>query len=43
MDEKDLETVLELFERAKYSQSVSTESDYQTVSQSITKLKEQMK
>ncbi|BFT73451.1 DUF3488 and DUF4129 domain-containing transglutaminase family protein [Paenibacillus sp. P36] len=40
---KDLETVLELFERAKYSQNVSTETDYQTVSQSIMKLKEQMK
>ncbi|WP_171686331.1 transglutaminase domain-containing protein [Paenibacillus planticolens] len=39
----DLETVLELFERAKYSQAVSSEADYQTVSQSISKLKEQMK
>jgi transglutaminase-like putative cysteine protease len=40
---KELETVLELFERAKYSQANSTEVDYQTVSQSITRLKEQMK
>ncbi|OPH58648.1 hypothetical protein BC351_22845 [Paenibacillus ferrarius] len=40
---KELETVIELFERAKYSQANSTETDYQTVSQSITKLKEQMK
>lgn len=39
----ELETVLELFERAKYSQAASTEADYQAVSQSITKLKEQMK
>lgn len=40
---KELETVLELFERAKYSQENSTEVDYQTVSQSIIRLKEQMK
>ncbi|MGO4274522.1 DUF4129 domain-containing protein, partial [Paenibacillus sp. TAF58] len=40
---KELETVLELFERAKYSQVNSTEVDYQTVSQSIIRLKEQMK
>ncbi|MDD9268739.1 DUF3488 and DUF4129 domain-containing transglutaminase family protein [Paenibacillus sp. GCM10023248] len=39
----ELETVLELFERAKYSQAASTEADYQAVSQSIIKLKEQMK
>ncbi|SDM86763.1 Transglutaminase-like superfamily protein [Paenibacillus sp. yr247] len=40
---KELETVLELFERAKYSQANSTEVDFLTVSQSITRLKEQMK
>lgn len=40
---KELETVLELFERAKYSQENSSENDYQTVSQSITRLKQQMK
>ncbi|MBD0379043.1 transglutaminase TgpA family protein [Paenibacillus sedimenti] len=40
---QELETVLLLFERAKYSQLSSTEQDYWKVSQSITKLKEQMK
>ncbi|GGI43614.1 hypothetical protein GCM10008018_03000 [Paenibacillus marchantiophytorum] len=40
---KELETVIELFERAKYSQLSSTETDYQTVNQSISRLKEQMK
>lgn len=39
----ELEMVLELFERAKYSQAASSEADYQAVSQSIIKLKEQMK
>ncbi|MFD0692886.1 DUF3488 and DUF4129 domain-containing transglutaminase family protein [Paenibacillus sp. GCM10027628] len=40
---QELETVLLLFERAKYSQANSTEQDYLQVSQSIIKLKEQMK
>ncbi|WP_187274062.1 transglutaminase domain-containing protein [Paenibacillus sp. N3.4] len=39
----ELETVIELFERAKYSQISSTEDEYQLVSQSIVKLREQMK
>ncbi|MFC5450311.1 transglutaminase TgpA family protein [Paenibacillus aestuarii] len=39
----ELDTVLLLFERAKYSQASSTEQDYVQLSQSITRLKEQMK
>jgi transglutaminase-like putative cysteine protease len=40
---QELETVLLLFERAKYSQLSSTEQEYLQVTQSVTKLKEQMK
>ncbi|MEW9701538.1 DUF4129 domain-containing transglutaminase family protein [Paenibacillus sp. SI8] len=40
---QELDTVLLLFERAKYSQANSTEQDYLQVTQSVIKLKEQMK
>jgi transglutaminase-like putative cysteine protease len=39
----DLETVLNLFEKAKYSKDHSSEQDYERVSQAIEKLRTQMK
>ncbi|MGG1516226.1 transglutaminase domain-containing protein [Paenibacillus oryzisoli] len=39
----ELELLLELFEKAKYSQRAATEVDYQTASDLITRVKQQMK
>jgi transglutaminase-like putative cysteine protease len=39
----ELETVLQLFERAKYSQMTSSEQDFLSVNQAIQKLRTQMK